>query len=114
MKKCGESRGKQIQGVSESALAMLVDYAWPGNVRELENVIERAVTLSRSEKIVPDDLPPTIQGPVAIGACSTMQRNGPCRWTKWRKNIFSRSSRRPAATNTRPPTPLVSTVKRLS
>ncbi len=57
MKKCAESRGKQIQGVSESALAMLVDYAWPGNVRELENVIERAVTLSRSEQIVPDDLP---------------------------------------------------------
>jgi transcriptional regulator with PAS, ATPase and Fis domain len=62
MKKCGESRGKQIQGVSESALAMLVDYAWPGNVRELENVMERAVTLSRSDKIVPDDLPLTIQG----------------------------------------------------
>jgi DNA-binding NtrC family response regulator len=62
MKKCAASRGKQIQGVSESALAMLVDYTWPGNVRELENVIERAVTLSRSEKIVPDDLPSTIQG----------------------------------------------------
>ncbi|MEP6933670.1 MAG: helix-turn-helix domain-containing protein, partial [Nitrospirota bacterium] len=62
MKKCAASRGKQIQGMSESALAMLVDYAWPGNVRELENVIERAVTLSRSEKIVPGDLPATIQG----------------------------------------------------
>jgi Transcriptional regulator containing PAS, AAA-type ATPase, and DNA-binding domains len=62
MKKCAESRGKQIQGVSESALALLVDYAWPGNVRELENVIERAVTLSRSEQIVSDDLPPPIQG----------------------------------------------------
>jgi DNA-binding NtrC family response regulator len=39
-----------------------VDYGWPGNVRELENVIERAVTLSRSEQIVPDDLPSPIQG----------------------------------------------------
>ena len=62
MRKCAESRGKQIQGVSESALAMLVDYTWPGNVRELENVIERAVTLTRSEKIVPADLPSSIQG----------------------------------------------------
>jgi len=62
MTKCGECRGKRIQGMSESALAMVVDYAWPGNVRELENVIERAVTLSRSEQIVPDDLPLTIQG----------------------------------------------------
>ena len=35
MKKCAEVLGKQIQGVSGSALAMLVDYVWPGNVREI-------------------------------------------------------------------------------
>lgn len=62
LKKCGESRGKDVKGVSEAALAMLMDYAWPGNVRELENVIERAVTLSRGEKILPDDLPQAVQG----------------------------------------------------
>ena len=62
LKKCGEARGKEVKGVSEAALAMLIDYAWPGNVRELENVIERAVTLSRGEKISPDDLPPAVQG----------------------------------------------------
>ena len=62
LKKCGDARGKQVKGVSEAALAMLMDYAWPGNVRELENVIERAVTLSRGDKISPDDLPPAVQG----------------------------------------------------
>jgi len=62
LKKCGESRGKEVKGVSEAALAMLMDYGWPGNVRELENVIERAVTLSRGDKVSPDDLPPTVQG----------------------------------------------------
>jgi DNA-binding NtrC family response regulator len=62
LKKCGESSGKVVKGVSEAALAMLIDYTWPGNVRELENVIERAVTLSRGEKISPDDLPPAVQG----------------------------------------------------
>ena len=62
LKKCGEARGKDVKGVSEAALAMLMDYAWPGNVRELENVIERAVTLSRGEKVMPDDLPPAVQG----------------------------------------------------
>ncbi len=62
LKKCGGVRGKEVKGVSEAALAMLIDYAWPGNVRELENVIERAVTLSRGEKISPDDLPPAVQG----------------------------------------------------
>ena len=62
LKKCTEARGKQVKGVTESALALLVDYPWPGNVRELENVIERAVTLSRGEKIGPDDLPSAVQG----------------------------------------------------
>ncbi|MDH5668410.1 MAG: sigma-54 dependent transcriptional regulator, partial [Nitrospira sp.] len=62
LKKCGEGIGKTVRGVSESALAMLIDYTWPGNVRELENVIERAVTLSRNDRISPDDLPPAVQG----------------------------------------------------
>lgn len=62
LKKCAESRHKRVMSISESALALLVDYEWPGNVRELENVIERAVTLSLGDKIVPDDLPPAIQG----------------------------------------------------
>ena len=34
-----------------------MDYAWPGNVRELENVIERAVVLSRSDVLGESDLP---------------------------------------------------------
>ncbi len=34
-----------------------MDYAWPGNVRELENVIERAVVLSRSDTLSESDLP---------------------------------------------------------
>jgi DNA-binding NtrC family response regulator len=62
LKRCAQSRAKPVKAAGESALAMLVDYAWPGNVRELENVIERAVTLSRGESIGPDDLPPAIQG----------------------------------------------------
>lgn len=62
LKKFGQARGKDVKGVSETTLALLIDYAWPGNVRELENVIERAVTLSRGDKILPDDLPAMIQG----------------------------------------------------
>ena len=62
LNKFGQARGKDVKGVSETTLALLIDYAWPGNVRELENVIERAVTLTRGDKILPDDLPATIQG----------------------------------------------------
>src|SRR5271165_1661502 len=37
-------------------LSRLMDYAWPGNVRELENVIERAVVLSRGDALGETDL----------------------------------------------------------
>src|SRR5262249_47989042 len=43
--------------IARAAMEKLLDYAWPGNVRELENVIERAVVLSRSEQLTEQDLP---------------------------------------------------------
>jgi two-component system response regulator HydG len=62
LKKCAEASHKNLRGMNETALALLLDYPWPGNVRELENVIERAVTLARGEQILAEDLPPSIQG----------------------------------------------------
>ena len=52
---------------SPAVLARLMDYAWPGNVRELENVVERAVVLSRSDALSVSDLPEHIaeSGPSA-------------------------------------------------
>jgi len=38
--------GKEVTGVSPSAMAVLERYDWPGNVRELANLIERAVILT--------------------------------------------------------------------
>ncbi len=61
-RRCRESGRKAVTGLTESALALLIDYPWPGNVRELENVVERAVTLARDVQIGPEDLPPAIQG----------------------------------------------------
>ena len=51
--------GKAIQGISRSTLDRLLKYSWPGNVRELQNVVERAVILSRSSvlELAPDLLP---------------------------------------------------------
>lgn len=47
---------KTIKGIDERAMNILLSYHWPGNVRELENVIERAVILSDSELISPEDI----------------------------------------------------------
>ncbi|GAB5550363.1 MAG: sigma-54 dependent transcriptional regulator [Sandaracinaceae bacterium] len=49
--------GKPRMAVTRDALDVLSGYSWPGNVRELENVIERAVVLSKDDQLTPDDLP---------------------------------------------------------
>lgn len=51
--------GKDIQSIPQVTLERLMNYSWPGNVRELQNVIERAVILSRSSvlKLEPDLVP---------------------------------------------------------
>jgi transcriptional regulator with GAF, ATPase, and Fis domain len=48
---------KRITHIEPEALAALERHPWPGNVRELENVIERAVVLSESDRVTLQDLP---------------------------------------------------------
>jgi DNA-binding NtrC family response regulator len=57
IKKFSKDLKKNIAGVSEDVLRALSRYSWPGNVRELENIIQRAITLSQRDVIVPEDLP---------------------------------------------------------
>jgi len=51
--------GRKITRIQRETMERLVSYSWPGNVRELENVIERAVILSRGIEleVAPDVLP---------------------------------------------------------
>ena len=42
--------------ISPEAMEILMNYDWPGNVRELENVVERAVILSKGDVIKPEDI----------------------------------------------------------
>src|SRR4029450_6474373 len=39
--------GRQVDTIASETMDRLVSYPWPGNIRELQNVIERAVVLSR-------------------------------------------------------------------
>ena len=56
--KCySQKGGKEIKGISPEARDLLLKYDFPGNVRELENIIERAVVITRGSVIVSQDLP---------------------------------------------------------
>jgi transcriptional regulator with GAF, ATPase, and Fis domain len=56
--------GKSIGSISERVLSKLMASNWPGNVRELQNVLERAVILSRTNRLELDDaLPAPLAGP---------------------------------------------------
>jgi transcriptional regulator with GAF, ATPase, and Fis domain len=43
--------GKSIAEIPARIMEALVAYPWPGNVRELENVIERAVIITRKSNL---------------------------------------------------------------
>lgn len=53
---------KEIDGFSPEAMQTLVNYRWPGNIRELENVVQRAVLLSKTKQLEIDLLPPNVRG----------------------------------------------------
>jgi len=57
LEKYARAAGKPTRGLTHETLAVLSGYHWPGNVRELEHAIERALALSSSEVLVPEDLP---------------------------------------------------------
>ena len=59
----GKENKKEIEGVSEDVLKILVNYDWPGNIRELENLIERAIVLTKTNLIIRENLPPFFVSP---------------------------------------------------
>lgn len=48
---------KDIQGISEEAMELMVNYHWSGNLRELRNVIRRATLFAKDGYITPQVLP---------------------------------------------------------
>ncbi|RLB13652.1 MAG: Fis family transcriptional regulator, partial [Deltaproteobacteria bacterium] len=55
-------QGKNISGVSEQVMSILMEYDYPGNVRELENIIEHAFVLCPGGLIETRHLPSSLRG----------------------------------------------------
>jgi DNA-binding NtrC family response regulator len=60
LEKTLKSSPKTITDIDKDVIDLFEKYNWPGNVRELENVIERAVTLAKGNRITENDLPAEI------------------------------------------------------
>ncbi len=63
LERAAAEHGKPVGKIRKEAMALLISYDWPGNVRELESLVERAVLLSESEGIGPEDLPEQVRHP---------------------------------------------------
>jgi formate hydrogenlyase transcriptional activator len=51
VQKFAKQMQKKIEGVPAAAMKRLVAWEWPGNIRELENLMERAVILTRGKSL---------------------------------------------------------------
>jgi DNA-binding NtrC family response regulator len=61
LNKLNKKIGKEVRGITMSAKQILMAYNWPGNIRELENVLERAILVTSTHFIRPQDLPNFVQ-----------------------------------------------------
>jgi transcriptional regulator with PAS, ATPase and Fis domain len=61
IKKYNNLFSRRVDGLSKSALDVLVNYSWPGNIRELENIIERMLNYIETGLIGIQDVPEEIR-----------------------------------------------------
>jgi len=72
--RAAQEMGRSFGGLSTDVYQVLRSYHWPGNVRELQNVVRRAIAMTRSTTAGVDDLPDDLvaaagkQGGVESGA----------------------------------------------
>jgi DNA-binding NtrC family response regulator len=73
LKKYAERHKKPIKGFTREARDLLIKYDYPGNVRELENMVERAVVLTRGEYLSREDFPVFVTGEKPIADAGMKQ-----------------------------------------
>ncbi len=60
IRRSSNTTGRVIKGISTEAMQSLKAYSWPGNIRELENAVERAVAMTNTNTLFPEDFPEEI------------------------------------------------------
>jgi transcriptional regulator with GAF, ATPase, and Fis domain len=71
----GRRMGRQIERIPAETMSALNSYQWPGNIRELQNLVERAVILSK-DGVLPNPLPATgTQTAIASTAATTLRES---------------------------------------
>ncbi|MGH7289762.1 MAG: sigma-54-dependent transcriptional regulator, partial [Myxococcota bacterium] len=76
MEKFSVELSKDVRELDPEVLPALEAYPFPGNVRELENVIERAVTLARTNHITLECLPTTVRRPAEASTQARIPEGG--------------------------------------
>lgn len=64
VKQANEDLGRNVTGFDDKASEMLARHSWPGNLRELNNVVRRAILLTRGSHIGVDELQRSMTAPV--------------------------------------------------
>jgi transcriptional regulator with GAF, ATPase, and Fis domain len=70
----GRKIGKRIDVIPEATMLALVDYQWPGNIRELQNLIQRAVVLSK-HGVLPNPLPARPHPEITVTTETTLRES---------------------------------------
>jgi DNA-binding NtrC family response regulator len=55
LKQFSQKYNRPSNGLSAALLKEMQRYQWPGNIRELQHAVERAVIMSKTEKLQPED-----------------------------------------------------------
>ena len=74
MELSGRRIGKRIDEIPEATMLALVEYDWPGNIRELQNLIQRAVVLSK-DGVLPNPLPASPHPEITATIATTLRES---------------------------------------
>jgi len=73
LKQYGKEEGKQFDGFTGEASAILLQYHWPGNVRQLQNVIRNIVVLNPGGRVGAGVLPVPLNKPMVTVPLASLQ-----------------------------------------